>query len=410
MNKESLFSIVDQTKMFSRNFYLIIAVTTIVVGVAMLTFFPISQFHTKWVQETVISFDEPGRIPINFAINENTVAISTWQSSHAYQNSNSKTPYTPNRNYVYIYNVKTWLQQAELTIPEYNQLEDYGFSFGENIAIDGNTILAGANVFTRSEDSWVFNTKLQPPLPKKIRMVRSIALDGDTTVINFKYATHVFRRNPDRGNWFFEAEIKRSHASRTDYEGAVAIDGDTIVDGYRVFRRSSTNDWLPEAELTLNGKPIETISQVGISGNTIVVGMQTEFNTKDDQRGLAHVFERNPNTGTWEYKTKLVPHDIVPFALYGFGHYIAIDENTVIAGRGFYVSNKLAYALSWFTPKPKGRAYIFIRNKNGRWLRSAKLRPDDKQKATWGSVKISGNRVMFVGSGDRKLYIYKRVD
>ncbi|MEL6458862.1 MAG: hypothetical protein AAFQ91_11510 [Cyanobacteria bacterium J06621_15] len=100
---------------------------------------------------------------------------------------------------------------------------------------------------------------------------------------------------------------------------------------------------------------------------------------------------------------------MLPFALYGFGYYIAIDGSTIIAGHYLDVlSNQLAYALS-LNPKPKGRAYIFIRNKNGRWLRSATLRPN-KNQPTSGGVTISDNRVIISGKDDRKLYIYKRVD
>ncbi len=364
--------------------------------------FPFFQARTKWVQEAVISFDEPGRLPAGYAIDGNTLVTLTRQSVYDAQSHSS------NPIYIYTYNGKNWLQQAELTRPKEKPQEGYGLG-NYWITIDGDTILVGTNVFTRSGNSWSLSTKLQPPSFENLGGNKSIALDGDTVVISCKYAIHVFRRNRDTGNWLFEAEIRRvDPESDYSYTSKLAIDGDTIVDGYRVFRRTSTNDWLLEAELTLNGKPIEKISRVDISENTIVVGMKTRF-THPDGRGTAHVFERSPNTGVWEYKTKLVPHDIVPFAIYGFGSSIAIDGSTIIAGHYFEVTNNLAWSLSWFTPKPKGRAYIFVRNKNGRWLWSAKLRPNNNQ-PTSGGVTISGNRVIIRGKDDEKLYIYKRVD
>jgi len=411
-------SFLDNTKMlmFSRNFYLIAAVITIVLVVAIVTFLPIAQARTKWVQEGVISFEENKREPTGFAINENTLVTSTSQHPNSYQSSDSKRPYKRNRIYVYTYNGKNWLQQTELTIPQEKQSREYyGYLPSKNIAIDGDTILIGSNVFIRSGDSWSFSTKLKPPSLKNLGSGHSIAFDGKTAVIRTQSAIYVFRCNQDTGNWLFETEIKKPLSQGKWVPGIpggeVAIDGDTLVDGNLIYRRSSTNDWLPEAELTLNGKPIEKISQIDISDNTIVVGMQTEFNTKDDQRGLAHVFERNSDTGVWEYKPKLVPHDMLPFALYGFGYHIAIDGSTIIAGHYLDVSsNQLAYALSFFWPKPKGRAYIFIRNKNGRWLRSAKLRPDNKETPKHGKVAISSNRVVVRGKDDEKLYIFKRVD
>ncbi|MGB3655487.1 MAG: hypothetical protein WBA41_30350 [Rivularia sp. (in: cyanobacteria)] len=397
--------------MFSRKFYIIVAVVTILLVVAIITFLPIVLARTKWVQEAVISFEDNKRKPTGFAINGNTLVTSTFQHPNNYQSSDSNKPFKQSRIYVYTYNGKNWLQQAELTIPQEKQSEEYyGYLRSKNIAIDGDTILIGSNVFTRSGDSWSFITKLKPPSLENLGRGKSIAFDGKTAVIRTASAIYVFRRNQDTSNWLFETQIKRPLSLGEKFLlDEVAIDGDTLVDGDRVYRRSSTNDWLPEAELTLNGKPIEKISQIDISGNTIVVGMQTEFNTKDDQRGLAYIFERNPNTGVWKYKAKLVPHDIVPFAIYGFGHYLAIDGSTIIAGHGYYVSNQLSYALS-FRPKPKGRAYIFVRNNKGRWLRSAKLRPNNKEKATGGDVTISDNRVVVRGKDDEKLYIFKKVD
>ncbi|MEL6458860.1 MAG: hypothetical protein AAFQ91_11500 [Cyanobacteria bacterium J06621_15] len=394
--------------MSSKPFYLIVAVVIIALLVVIVTLIPFFQARTKWVQEGVITFEENKREPTGFAINENTLVTSTFQHPNNYQSSDSNKPFKQSRTYVYTYNGKNWLQQTELTIAE-GKPGEYGSLPSKNIAIDGDTILIGSNVFTRSEDSWSFSTKLQPPSLKNLGSGQSIAFDGETAAIRTDSAIYVFRRKRDTSNWLFESEIKRPLTrGKTYLRDGVAIDGDTLVDENRVYRRSSTNDWLLEAELTLNKKPIEKISQIDISGNTIVVGMKTEFTIDDDSRGTAYVFERNPDTKVWKYKTKLVPNDILPFAIYGFGSRIAIDGSTIIAGHGFRIFNQLAYSLSWFTPKPKGRAYIFIRNKNGRWLYSATLRPNNQP--TSGGVNISGNRVMFIGSGDRKLYIYRRVD
>lgn len=388
------------TKMFSKPFYLIVTVVTIVLVVVIVTLFPLFQARTKWVQEAVISYDEPGRLPAYYAIDGNTLVNLTWQSD-------LKKSGSPDPVYIYTYNGKNWLQQAEFTIPEEKPREGYGLNY--LTAIDGDTILIGANVFTRLGKTWSFTTKLQPPSFDNLGMGKSIRLDGDTAVIGTENATHVYRRNRDTGNWSFEAEIIRGPSfSNLVCRGRVDIDEDTIVDGSRVYRRSSNNNWLLETELTLKGKPIRNILSPRISGNTIVLGMYTLFTTKDG-RGTAYVFERNPDTGVWEYKTKLVPHDIVPFAIYGFGGPIAIDGSTIIAGHYFEVRNNLAWSLSWFTPKPKGRAYIFVRNKKGRWLYSAKLRPSNNQ-PTGGDVTISGNRVIISGKDDDNLYIFRRVD
>ncbi len=387
--------------MFDRIFFLI-EVVAIFLGIAIFTFLPIFQARTKWVQEAVISFDEPGRLPGGYAIDGNTLVTLTRQSVYDGQSHSS------NPIYIYTYNGENWLQQAKLTRPEEKPQEGYGLG-NYWITIDDDTILVGTNVFTRSGNSWSLNTKLQPPSFDNLGRSHSIALNEDTVVISCKYAIHVFRRNQNTGNWLFEAEISRIDADDYYHTSKLAIDGDTFVDGNRVYRRTSTENWQQEAELTLNKNPIRNISRVDISGNTIVVGMRTEF-TDVDGRGTAHVFERNPKTRVWEYKTKLVPHDIVPFAIYGFGTSIAIDGSTIIVGHGFRVSNNLAWALSgWYVPQPKGRAYIFVRNKNGRWLRSAKLRPSNNQ-PTAGGVTISGNRVIIRGKDDEKLYIYKRVD
>lgn len=102
------------------------------------------------------------------------------------------------------------MQQAELTIPQEKQSREYyGYLPSKNIAIDGDTILIGANVFTRSGDSWSFSTKLKPPSLENLGSGQSIAFDGETAVIRTNSAIYVFRRNRDTGNWLFETEIKR---------------------------------------------------------------------------------------------------------------------------------------------------------------------------------------------------------
>ncbi|MDY6900448.1 MAG: hypothetical protein SWZ49_20585 [Cyanobacteriota bacterium] len=386
--------------MFDRYLFSI-EVATIFLGIAIVILLPIFQARTKWVQEAVISFDGLGRSAIGLAIDGNTIVISTRQSDF-------EEPLLLRSIYIYTYNGQKWLQRVEVTIPEEKPKE--GYRLNSWTAIDGDTILVGANVFTRLGETWSFTTKLQPPSFDNLGRCHSIALDGDTAVISCEYAIHVFRRNRDTGDWFFEAEIKRIYRGGDCYStGKVGIDGDTIVDGNHVYHRNSTNDWHQEAKLTLNKKTITNISRVRISGNTIVIGMQTRF-TDPDGRGTVYIFERNPKTAVWEYKTKLVPHDIVPFAIYGFGASIAIDGSTIIVGHGFDVRNNLAWAWSsWYIPQPKGRAYIFVRNKRGRWLGSVQLRPNNNQ-PTGGGVYTSGNRVIFSGKDDRKLYIYKRVD
>ncbi|MEL6458861.1 MAG: hypothetical protein AAFQ91_11505 [Cyanobacteria bacterium J06621_15] len=196
--------------MFSRNFYIIVTVVTIFLVVAIVTFLPIAQARTKWVQEGVIVFEENKREPIGFAINGNTVVTSTFQHPNNYQSSDSNKPFKQSRIYVYTYNGKNWLQQAELTVPvEKQSREYYGYLPSRNIAIVGDTILIGSNVFTHSGDSWSFNTKLKPPSLENLGSGHSIAFDGETAVIRTNSAIYVFQRNQDTGNWLFETEIKK---------------------------------------------------------------------------------------------------------------------------------------------------------------------------------------------------------
>ncbi|MGB3655488.1 MAG: hypothetical protein WBA41_30355 [Rivularia sp. (in: cyanobacteria)] len=107
--------------MFSRKFYFIAAVFAIV-EVAIFTFLPIFLARTKWAQEATISFNELGRNAIGLAIKGNNLVVLTRQSDF-------KKPLSLDSIYIYTYNGKTWLQQAELTIPEEKPGEGYGNAF-----------------------------------------------------------------------------------------------------------------------------------------------------------------------------------------------------------------------------------------------------------------------------------------
>lgn len=383
--------------MFTVRLYWILSIFITLLGIILLTWFRLSQATKRWVEEATLSFNEAGRLAYDFAIDGNTIIISTY----------SRIPTTTRyRIYIYTYDGKTWRQQAELPIPEHEPLQGYSLSY--QIAIDGNTALVENHVFTRLGETWSKETQLQPPTQEYLGLGRSVAVDGDTAVIGTEKATHVFRRNPDTGNWFFEAEIRRSRIlGYRSSPGRVAIDGDTIVDGNRVFRRSSTGTWFEFASLTLNGQDIPKIASVAISSNTIVLGpLTTSCGTSN--RGAAYVFERNPSTGVWSYEAKLVPDDVPDFFLitYGFGYRVAIDGNTIIVGHGVSITNHISHTLSLH---PKGRAYIFVRDsKTGRWLLQAKPKPRDYKRVASGFgtlVSIAGNRVI-VSSGEYEKSTY----
>jgi hypothetical protein len=211
--------------------------------------------------------------------------------------------------YVFRNNGSTWIREAKLYADD-AQAQEY---FGSSVAIDGDTIVVGAN-YGRKGDSQT------------------------GSVYVFKY---------NGSDWQQEAELFGNDLGAGDKFGySVAIEDDTIIVGAPrhddsetdsgaayVFRRDA-GTWIQDPNFTGSGLFEKAYfgHSVALSGNTAVVGayrndLDVDSNLLVDA-GSAYVFRFDGSI--WPEEEKLIPADAVGGEEFGWA--VAISGDTVVVG------------------------------------------------------------------------------
>ena len=285
-------------------------------------------------------------------ISSDTVVAGAWYEDTGGSNAGAA--------YVFTRSGTSWSQQAKLVASNAGAGDQLGYS----VAIDGDTIVAGANnedtaaqdagaayVFTRSGTSWSQQAKLVASDAQAADYLGwSVGIDGDTIVVgafgedtggSYAGAAYVFTRSGT--TWSQQAKLVASDAQANDYlgRGEIGISGDTIVLGaYRedtggsdagaayVFIRSGTS-WSEQAKLVASDAQANDQfgRAVSISSDTVVVGASLEDAGGTDT-GAVYVFTRSGTT--WSQQAKLVSEN--PNGLDEFGISVDIDGDSVIMG------------------------------------------------------------------------------
>jgi Ca2+-binding RTX toxin-like protein len=234
---------------------------------------------------------------------------------------------------------------------------------GWSVAIDGDTVVAGAphdggagairgaaHVFRRDAGVWWYQNELTDPSPADgDEFGWSVAVDGDTIVAGARYdagaghqrgAVHVFR--PGVGGWLHFDELTHPNAENNDEFGfSVAVDGDVIAVGVplddggvtnrgavQVFRRDA-GVWSYAEELAdPNAAAGDVLGwSVAIDGDTIVAGARLDGGD-GTSRGAAHVFAADG--GGWSHVQELRDPDAADGD--EFGAAVALDGDTIAIG------------------------------------------------------------------------------
>jgi len=223
----------------------------------------------------------------------------------------------------------------------------------------------------------------------------SVAISGDTAVVgspqangvvNLSGAAYVFVRQD--GAWNQQAKLVPPDGVGSQFGGAVAIDGDTIVVGARladaggavyVYVRDGVN-WVQQ------GPPLRADdaaaddwfgSSVAIDGDTIVVGaVFEEDDAANSGRGAAYVFVRSGET--WSQQAKLTAGDGAGGDQ--FGSAVAISGERVIVGAPFATAGA----------SQSGAAYVFVRS-GTTWSPQGKIQVDEVRAALGTSVSLDGD-------------------
>ncbi len=225
--------------------------------------------------------DQFGR---SVAISGDTVVVGTPEESsnatgvNGNQGDNSAD--FPGAAYVFVRNGGAWSQQAYLKASNTGVTD----SFGELVAISGDTVVVGA-LFEESSATGVNGNQ------------------GDNSAPT-SGAAYVFVRNG--GVWSQQAYLKASNTDENDFFGvSVAISGDSVV----------------------VGAPLEQSNATGVNGN------QDDNSAAD--AGAAYVFVRNG--GVWSQQAYLKASNTDEFD--GFGISVAISGDSVVVGAGFEESS-----------------------------------------------------------------------
>jgi hypothetical protein len=294
----------------------------------------------------------------------------------------------------------TWARTAKLTTPSGQEL-DY---FGQCVALDGNTLLAGASgdsdaapyagavyVFEQVNGTWTQTGKLTASDGATFDAFgQAPALSGDTAVIGApgvdgtdvdQGAVYVFQRAG--GTWTQTAKLTASDPAYLDTFGySVALRGDTAVVGaiYHnggrgaayVFERIS-GSWVQVAELAAaDGIPDDQLGYaVSVDGNTLVAAAHRQ--SSGAGRTMVYVYEcvggiwsQSAKLGTWSHTS---------------GASVAVEGDTILVGRD---------GGNW--PADGGTVYVF-RPVNEEWTRIAQLGAwDGGQVESFGAaVSLSGS-------------------
>ena len=309
-------------------------------------------------------------------------------------------------------------------------------SFGDSVAISGNTMVVGAPdatvgasasqgaayVFTRSGSDWVQVARLTASDgTANDDFGGSISISGDTIVVGASDAT--VAANIDQGavyifiepasgwmNMTETAKLTAPDGGEYDWFGSsVSLSGKTLVVGSSgsfvndnfgpgaayVFTEpgSGWTSAAPIAKLTPSDKAASNEDDrfgdsVSISGITIVVGAEGQTIDGNEDQGEAYVFTE-PASG-WANMTQtatLTASDGAEMSF--FGSSVSLSGNTVVVGAAADTVGTNAY---------QGAAYVFTEPAAG-WAnmtQTAKLTASDgvADQSFGNSVSISGNTVV----------------
>ncbi|MCK4873294.1 MAG: FG-GAP repeat protein [Phycisphaerales bacterium] len=262
--------------------------------------------------------------------------------------------------YVFVRTGETWTQQAKLIASDAAE-NDY---FGWTVAIDGDTIIIGADgndgyagsayVFTRSSATWTQQAKLTASDPAgEDHFGWVVALDGDTTVIGAygdddngsnSGSAYIFTRSGE--TWTQRTKLTASDGATGDRFGhAVALDDGTTVigawadngvgadSGSAYIFVGSGASWTQQAKLTASDAAAADYFgwAVAIDGDAVVIGADHDDHSGWPDTGSAYVFLRTD--GTWTQQAKLIASDAWEADL--FGRSVAIDGDTAIIAAYF---------------------------------------------------------------------------
>ena len=306
---------------------------------------------SDWVQQAYLKASNTNagdRFGSLLAIDGDTIVVGAYQedSNATGVNGDESNNSAADSGAVYVFTRSgaTWSQQAYLKASN----AEAGDLFGVAVAIDGDTIIAGA----RGEAS----------------SATGVNGDENNNSATLAGAAYVFTRSGT--TWSQQAYLKASNTGASDLFGnGVDIDADTIV----------------------IGATYEDSSATGVNGDG--------SNNSAYDSGAAYIFVRNGST--WFQQAYLKPSNTNARDVFGSG-YVSIDGDTVVAGAPGEDSSATGVNgdQSNNSASISGAAYVFTRS-GSTWSQQAYLKASNSEAGDqFGSgVSISGDTIV-VGAID----------
>lgn len=293
-------------------------------------------------------------------------------------------------------------------------------SFGSSVAIQGNTIVVGADkensagaayIFTYNGSTWSQQAKLKSS-DIETNDVFGISVGiSDNKVIVGAYgedstvaysnvgAAYVFAYNGT--NWNQEAKLLANDGTDSDWFGEkVDIEGNTAIISARgdkdngsssgaayVFKYDGTN-WIQQDKITPIGAESGDYfgAEVAIKDSTILVGARSA-NTASSNGGAVYIFSYNGSNWAQDFELTASDSESSDY----FGSAIAMEGNTILVG---------AYREDEAGDKA-GAVYVY-RKSNGNWNEEMKIMASDAIIfSDFGfDVSISNNIALIGSSGN----------
>lgn len=342
-----------------------------------------AQEDGRWGEEAKLAPSDGGpekEFGLDVATSGETAVISAWNDD----NDNGE---RAGAAYVFTRADGTWTETAKLTASDGAE----GHRFGKGVSIDGDTLVAcspgihdpfeggrgvgAAYVFTRSGDTWREEAQLMADDGDEGDIFGdNSAIDGDTVVIGaygdwdpngeFGGSAYVFTREGD--GWSQQAKLVPSDGDSFDGAGFVALDGDTAVVGapgdedpngdkagsVYVFTRSG-DTWREEAKLAADdGDEGDQFGHsVAVRGDTVLVTAFRDEDPNGPSAGAAYVFTRT--NGEWVQQQKITPDDGDASARFGSLGVALQGDRALVGAPGMADKDGNRGA---------GSAYVFERN------------------------------------------------
>lgn len=138
-------------------------------------------------------------------------------------------------------------------------------------------------------------------------------------------------------------------------------------------------------------------TSVAMAGDLLVVGAPNRDQSGKDQAGGAHVFERDPNTGSWTHLQELAPDTWRGGGQ--FGRAVAItDEEIFIGEPGFDGAGNSGERLI-----DSGAVYVFLRSpQTGEWVQAQRLQPNTpRDEGYFGSAIAVDDPNLVIGAPNK---------